>query len=45
MKKYLLDMSAVAVVLAAAIFYYYGHSFLYRLMIEGPSGLLHIAGQ
>ncbi len=38
-------MSAVAVALAAAMFYYYGHSFVYRLMIDGPTSLLHIAGR
>jgi hypothetical protein len=27
------------------MFYYYGHSFVYRLMIDGPSSLLHIAGR
>ena len=44
-EKYLINLTTAAVVLTAALSYYYGHSFTYRLMINGPSSLVKLAGR
>ena len=44
MKDYLINATLAAAVLAIALFYYYGHNFIYRAMANAPS-LVQLSGR
>lgn len=44
MKERLYSLMMVAVVLATALGYYFGHDFVNRLILNAPKSLMHLAG-
>jgi hypothetical protein len=45
MKDNLFNLALAAIILAAAVAYYYGHGFIDRLMINGATSLVQLTGR
>ena len=45
MKEYILNVTAAVAVLAMALGYYFGHDLIDRLVLNGPTGFLPLAGR
>lgn len=45
MKDYLLDLTLAVTVLVIALGYYFGHDFIHRLMVNGPTSLMQLVAR